>query len=89
MDLRTVAGRITALRFDGQNRLQGIALDNDKVLLFPPHVGEQLREKLVVGATVQATALKRNLQAGEIRADSTQRLQTETLTIDGVKFVVR
>ncbi|OON68242.1 hypothetical protein B0919_13885 [Hymenobacter sp. CRA2] len=82
-------GRISALRFDEQNHLRGITLADHTVLLFPPHVGEQLRDKLQVGTTVQATALKRSLREGEAAADNVPRLLTESLTINGVKFVTR
>ncbi|WP_170172440.1 hypothetical protein [Hymenobacter rigui] len=84
----TVSGTITQLRTDARGQLRGMVLSDNTLLLVPPHVGEQLADKLKVGASIQATALSMPQAEGVVAADALRRLRTQTLTINGTRFLV-
>ncbi|RSK46484.1 hypothetical protein [Hymenobacter perfusus] len=84
----TVSGTIAQLRTDERGQLRGLVLADNTLLLVPPHVGEQLADKLKVGTSIQATALAVPATEGVVAADALRRLRTQTLTINGTRFLV-
>lgn len=84
----TVSGTITQMRTDERGQLRGLVLADNTLLLVPPHVGEQLADKLKVGTSIQATALAVPTAEGIVAVDALRRLRTQTLTINGTRFLV-
>jgi hypothetical protein len=84
----TVKGTVSSLRQDPKGRTQALVLNDGTVLRLPPPAAEQLSEKLKVGATVAATGTLHTLRPGEVAARPVRVVRAETLTLDGVQFLV-
>jgi hypothetical protein len=54
-----------------------------------PDAAEQLAEKLKVGATVAAAGTLRAPAPGEVAAKPVRVVRAQTITLDGVQFLVR
>ncbi|WBO83897.1 hypothetical protein [Hymenobacter yonginensis] len=85
----SVSGRILERRTDDRGQLRGLVLADNTLLLVPPHVGEQLGDKLKVGETVQATGAVLPLRDGMVAATDVRRFHAQTLTVGGVQFLMR
>jgi len=65
----TLAGTIAELRLNPHGHLHGLRLaDHDAELRLPPHLGQQLAERLVPGAALTASGPQRALRPGEVAA---------------------
>ncbi|MBO0358439.1 OB-fold nucleic acid binding domain-containing protein [Hymenobacter sp. BT186] len=85
----TVKGTVSSLRQDPKGRTQALILNDGTVLRLPPPAAEQLSEKLKVGTTVAATGTLHTLRPGEVTARPVRVVRAETLTLDGVQFLVQ
>ncbi|WP_022825136.1 OB-fold nucleic acid binding domain-containing protein [Hymenobacter norwichensis] len=84
----TVRGTVSSLRQDSKGRTQALVLNDGTVLCLPPPAAEQLSEKLKVGATIAATGTLHSLRPGEVAVRPVRVVRAETLTLDGVQFLV-
>lgn len=82
-------GTISRLATDPQGRTRALVLNDGTVLRLPPAAVEQLAEKLKVGARVAATGNLRPHPEGEVAVRPVRVLHTQTITLDGVQFLVR
>lgn len=85
----TVRGTVSSLRQDPTGRTHALILSDGTVLRLPPPAAEQLSEKLKVGATIAATGTLHSLRPGEVAARPVRVVRAETLTLDGVQFLVQ
>ncbi|GAB3833535.1 OB-fold nucleic acid binding domain-containing protein [Hymenobacter jeollabukensis] len=82
-------GTISRLDADPQGRTRAVLLNDGTILHLPPAAVEQLAEKLKVGARVAATGDLRPRPEGEVAIRPVRVLRTQTITLDGVQFLVR
>jgi hypothetical protein len=66
-----------------------LVLTDGTLLHLPPAATEQLAEKLKVGATVAATGTLHTAQPGEVAAKPVRVVRAQTITLDGVQFLVQ
>lgn len=85
----TVSGTVQRLAQDPKGRTNALVLSDGTVLRLPPAATEQLAEKLKVGATVAATGALRAPVAGEVAAKPVRVVRAQTITLNGVQFLVR
>ena len=85
----TVRGTVGSLRQDPRGQTNGLMLSDGTILNLPPAAAAQLAEKLTVGATVAATGILRAPHAGEVAAQPVRVVRAQTITLDGVQFLVR
>lgn len=85
----TVRGTVQRLAQDPKGRTNALVLNDGTILRLPPAATEQLAEKLKVGATVAATGALRAPVAGEVAAKPVRVVRAQTITLDGVQFLVR
>ncbi|MBO2012254.1 hypothetical protein [Hymenobacter negativus] len=88
----TAKGTIKELRRDPRGNVRGLVLSDQTVVQLPPTAVEQLGSKLAVGATLEAAGNLRISHPGEARATTaapTRVVRAETLTLAGVKYLVR
>lgn len=85
----TARGTVTALNKDPRGRTNGLTLSDGTILRLPPAATEQLAEKLKTGASVEATGFLRAAHPGEVAARPVRVIRAQTLTLDGVKFLVQ
>lgn len=85
----TARGTISRLDTDPQGRTRAAVLSDGTILHLPPAAAAQLAEKLKVGASVAATGNLRPAQPGEVAIRPVRVLRTQTITLDGVQFLVR
>lgn len=85
----TVSGTVRSLSQDPRGRTNAIVVSDGTILRLPPAAVEQLAEKLKVGAAVAATGTLRAARPGEVAAQPVKAVRVETITLDGVKFLVR
>ncbi|WP_324671080.1 OB-fold nucleic acid binding domain-containing protein [Hymenobacter sp. GOD-10R] len=84
----TVRGTVRSLNQDPRGRTSGVVISDGTVLRLPPDAAEQLAEKLKVGATVAATGTLHSTRPGEVAARPVRVVRAETITLDGVQFLV-
>jgi hypothetical protein len=84
----TVRGTVRSLSQDDRGRTNAVVVSDGTVLRLPPAAAEQLAEKLKVGATVAATGTLRAARPGEVAAQPVKAVRVETITLDGVQFLV-
>ncbi|WP_210520342.1 hypothetical protein [Hymenobacter terricola] len=84
----TVRGTVRSLSQDPRGRTSGVVVSDGTLLHLPPAAAEQLAEKLKAGATVAATGTLRTVHPGEVAAQPVRSLRVETITLDGVQFLV-
>lgn len=85
----TVRGTVQRLAQDPKGRTNAVVINDGTILRLPPNAAEQLAEKLKVGATVAATGALRAPVAGEVAAKPVRVVRAQTITLDGVQFLVR
>ena len=85
----TVRGTVQRLAQDPKGRTNALVINDGTILRLPPNAAEQLAEKLKVGATVAATGALRAPVAGEVAAKPVRVVRAQTITLDGVQFLVR
>jgi hypothetical protein len=85
----TVRGTVQRLLQDPKGRTSGLALSDGTVLHLPPAALEQLADKLKTGATVAATGTLRAAHPGEVAARPVRVVRAQTITLDGVQFLVQ
>ncbi len=85
----TARGTVTTLNKDPRGRTNGLTLSDGTILRLPPAATEQLAEKLKTGASVEATGFLRAAHPGEVAARPVRVVRAQTLTLDGVKFLVQ
>jgi len=85
----TVRGTVQRLAQDPSGRTSGLVINDGTILRLPPDAAAQLADKLKVGATVAATGALRAPVAGEVAAKQVRVVRAQTITLDGVQFLVR
>lgn len=85
----TVRGTVQRLAQDPRGRTNALVMSDGTLLHLSPAAAEQLAEKLKVGATVAATGTLRTAQPGEVAAKPVRVVRAQTITLDGVQFLVR
>ena len=88
----TAKGTIKELRRDPKGHIRGVVLSDQTVVQLPPTAVEQLSDKLTVGASLEAAGNLRTAHPGEARATTAapaRVVRAETLTLAGVKYLVR
>jgi hypothetical protein len=85
----TVRGTVQRLLQGPNGRPNALALNDGTIVLLSPDAAEQLAEKLKVGATVAAAGTLRVPAPGEVAAKPVRVLRAQTITLDGVQFLVR
>lgn len=85
----TARGTVTTLTKDPRGRTTGLTLSDGTLLRLPPAATEQLAEKLKTGVAVEATGFLRAAHPGEVAARPVRVVRAQTLTLDGVKFLVQ
>jgi len=85
----TVRGTVRSLSPGPNGRPAALVLSDGTVLHLPPAATEQLADKLKTGATVEATGFLRAAHEGEVAARPVRVVRAQTLTLDGVKFLVQ
>ncbi|OUJ75340.1 hypothetical protein [Hymenobacter crusticola] len=85
----TARGTVQRLGQDPRGRTNAVVLNDGTILRLPPTAAEQLANKLKVGATVAATGALRASVPGEVAAKPTRVVRTQTITLDGVQFLVQ
>ncbi|WP_426489919.1 hypothetical protein [Hymenobacter sp. 102] len=85
----TVKGTVSSLRKDRQGRVNGLIMSDQTIVRVPPHAAEQLSAKLRTGATVEATGYLHTPRPGEVALRPVRSLRAETLTLDGVRFLLQ
>lgn len=85
----TVKGTISSLRKDREGRVNGLIMSDQTIVRVPPHAAGQLSAKLRTGATVEATGYLHTPRPGEVALRSVRSLRAETLTLDGVRFLLQ
>ncbi|GAB3635819.1 hypothetical protein GCM10027422_14090 [Hymenobacter arcticus] len=87
----TAQGTVTELLRDPKGHPRALRLTGEAAeLRFPPHLGQQLADYLVVGASVQAIGQRRADRPGEVRAPGHPApVQLETLTVGGESFLIK
>ncbi len=84
----SVRGTVQRLAQDPRGHTNALVLTDGTLLHLSPAAAEQLAEKLKVGATVAATGTLRTAQPGEVAAKPVRVVRTQTITLDGVQFLV-
>ena len=85
----TVRGTVQSLKQDPNGKTNGLALSDGTLLHLPAAAAEQLADKLKTGATVAATGTLRTPAPGEVAAKPVRVVRAQTITLDGVQFLVR
>ena len=85
----TVRGTVQRLALDPKGRTNALVMSDGTILRLPPAAAEQLAEKLKVGATVAATGALRAAAPGEVAAKPVRVVRAQTITLDGVQFLVQ
>ena len=85
----TVRGTVQRLLQDPRGRTNGLVTSDGTVLHLSPDAAAQLAEKLKVGATVAATGALRGAHPGEVAAKPVKVVRAQTITLDGVQFLVQ
>jgi len=84
-----VRGTVQRLAQDPCGRTNAVLVSDGPVLRLPPGAAEQLADKLKVGAAVAATGNLHTLRPGEVAAKPVRVVRAQTITLDGVQFLVR
>jgi hypothetical protein len=85
----TVRGTVQRLLQGPNGRTHALALNDGTIVRLSPDAAEQLAEKLKVGATVAAAGTLRAPAPGEVAAKPVRVVRAQTITLDGVQFLVR
>jgi len=85
----TAQGIVQRLAQDPHGRTNALVLNNGTIVHISPDAAAQLSEKLKVGATVAASGTLRPTVPGEVTAKPVRVVRAQTLTLDGVQFLVR
>lgn len=85
----TVRGTVQRLTQDPAGRPTAAILSDGTILRLPPAAAEQLADKLKAGATVAATGALRAAHPGEVAAKPVRVVRAQTMTLNGVQFLVR
>lgn len=87
----TAQGTVAELLLDPKGHPRALRLEGEAAeLRFPPHLGQQLADYLVVGASVQAAGQRRADHPGELRAPGHPApVQLQTLTVGGESFLIK
>jgi len=85
----TVRGTVQRLAQGLNGRTNALVMSDGTILRLPPAAAEQLAEKLKTGATVAATGTLRAPAPGEVAAKPVRVVRAQTITLDGVQFLVQ
>lgn len=85
----TVRGTVQRLAQDPRGRTNAVVVSDGTVLRLPPGAAEQLADKLKVGTAVAATGNLHALRPGEVAAKPVRVVRAQTITLDGVQFLVQ
>jgi len=85
----TVRGTVQRLAQDPKGRTNALVMSDGTIVRLSPNAAEQLAEKLKVGATVAATGALRAAAPGEVAAKPVRVVRAQTITLDGVQFLVQ
>ena len=85
----TVRGTVQRLLQGPNGRTHALALNDGTIVRLSPDAAEQLAEKLKTGATVAAAGTLRAPAPGEVAAKPVRVVRAQTITLDGVQFLVR
>jgi hypothetical protein len=85
----TVRGTVQRLAQGPNGRTNALVLNDGTIVHLSPDAAEQLAEKLKVGATVAAAGTLRAPAPGEVAAKPVRVVRAQTITLDGVQFLVR
>jgi hypothetical protein len=84
-----LAGTIAELHLNAKGHPHGLHLaGHEAELRLPPHLGQQLAERLVPGAALSASGQQRALRPGEVAAHPAP-VQIELLTLGDEAFLLR
>lgn len=84
----SVRGTVQRLAQGPNGRTNALVMNDGTLLHLSPAAAEQLSEKLKVGAVVAATGTLRTAQPGEVAAKPVRVVRAQTITLDGVQFLV-
>jgi hypothetical protein len=85
----TVRGTVQRLAQGPNGRTNTLVMSDGTIVRLSPDAAEQLAEKLKVGATVAAAGTLRAPAPGEVAAKPVRVVRAQTITLDGVQFLVR
>jgi hypothetical protein len=85
----TVRGTVQRLAQGPNGRTNALVMSDGTIVRLSPDAAEQLAEKLKVGATVAAAGTLRAAAPGEVAAKPVRVVRAQTITLDGVQFLVR
>jgi hypothetical protein len=85
----TVRGTVQRLAQGPNGRTNALVMSDGTIVRLSPDAAEQLAEKLKVGATVAAAGTLRASAPGEVAAKPVRVVRAQTITLDGVQFLVR
>lgn len=85
----TVRGTVQRLAQGPNGRTNALVLNDGTIVRLSPDAVEQLAEKLKTGATVAAAGTLRAPAPGEVAAKPVRVVRAQTITLDGVQFLVR
>jgi len=85
----TVRGTVQRLAQDPRGRTNAVVISDGTIVRLSPDATAQLAEKLKAGAAIAATGTLRAPVAGEVAAKPVRVVRAQTITLDGVQFLVR
>jgi hypothetical protein len=85
----TVRGTVQRLAQGPNGRTNALVMNDGTIVRLSPDAAEQLAEKLKVGATIAAAGTLRAPAPGEVAAKPVRVVRAQTITLDGVQFLVR
>lgn len=84
----SVTGTVRSLTQDAHGRTNALVLSDGTLLRLAPDAAAQLADHLKVGATVAATGTLHTPRPGEVAARPVRAVRVETITLNGVQFLV-
>lgn len=82
-------GRINQVQITKNGDDKGYILDNGVVLRIPPRMARQLTQMIQTGAVIGYTGIEKVLKPGHVRASENVMVHGQTISIDGVQYLIR
>lgn len=82
-------GKVSQFKFNRKGEVSGYLIGNKTLLRIPPHKARQLNTMIQVGTKIEYTGIEKTLKEGEVAADNYKIIYVQTISVNGVQYLVK
>lgn len=83
------SGKISEFKFNRKGEVTGYLLGNKTLLRVSPQKAKQLNQMMKTGQKIEFTGVEKKLKEGEVPANNYKIIYCQTISVNGIQYLVR